>query len=96
MVQTANPPNVAPPRSAAVPLDCYLPLRDLAHYSGISVRKLREHLREPADSLPHFKVGGRILVRRSEFDAWMLRHRRVSSDDLNGLIDDVLASLGTH
>src|SRR3989441_4754379 len=27
------------------------------------------------DPIPHFKPGGKILVRRSEFDRWMERHR---------------------
>ena len=53
-------------------LDQYLSLRALAAYSGLSIRKLRDYLDlAPADALPCYRVGGKILVKRSEFDAWM-------------------------
>jgi excisionase family DNA binding protein len=57
-------------------LDPFLSLRALAAYSGLSVRKLRDYLELPPDqALPCYRVGGKILVRRSEFDAWMERYR---------------------
>jgi hypothetical protein len=53
-------------------LDPYLPLKALKDYSGLSVRKLRQLLElPPAEALPCYRLGGKILVRRSEFDAWM-------------------------
>jgi hypothetical protein len=55
--------------------DPFLPLRALAEYSGLSVRKLRDHLDDPANPLPCYRVGGKIVVRRSEFDAWMQQYR---------------------
>jgi hypothetical protein len=44
-------------------LDPFLSLKALASYSGLSVRKLREHLIDPAHPLPAYRVGGKILVR---------------------------------
>ena len=55
--------------------DPFLPLRALAAYSGLSVRKLRNHLDDAGHPLPCYRVGGKILVRRSEFDAWMAAYR---------------------
>jgi len=59
----------------SVPLDPYLPLRALASYSGLSVRRLRQLLDDRARPLPRYRVGGKILVRRSEFDQWMVAQR---------------------
>ena len=57
-------------------LDPFLSLRALANYSCVSVRKLREYLEDSAHPLPHYRLGSKILVRRSEFDAWMAVYRR--------------------
>jgi hypothetical protein len=51
--------------------DGYLPLPDLARYSGLPVRRLRDHLRDAAHPLPHYRIGGRVVVKRSEYDAWV-------------------------
>ncbi len=66
----------------SIPLDPFLPVRALASYSGLSVRKLRECLGDPLHPLPHYRVGGKILVRRSEFDAWMVTHRQHGRPDV--------------
>ena len=53
--------------SAAVD-DRYLSLRSLATYAGLSIRTLRGYLGRRHAPLPHYRIGGKILVRRSEFD----------------------------
>jgi hypothetical protein len=61
--------------------------------SGLSVRTLRNLLVDPMDPLPHFKLPGKILVTKSEFDAWIER-RRVQTDDrpnLGAVVDDIVA-----
>lgn len=63
---------------ASTLLDPWLSLRALAEYSGLSRRMLWTHVHDPVAPIPHFRVGeagGKILVRRSEFDAWMERWR---------------------
>jgi Helix-turn-helix domain len=77
----------------STPLDPFLPLRALSAYSGISVRKLREYLDDPAHPLPSYRVGGKILVRRSEFDVWITQYRRTRTD-VAQVVDDVLRGLG--
>ena len=55
--------------------DRYLPLKDLAEYSGLAVRTLRAHLVRQHKALPHYKIGKKILVKRSEYDAWAAEYR---------------------
>ncbi len=73
--------------------DAYLPLKDLARYAGLSVRTLRSHLADRAAPLPCYRVGGKVLVRRSEYDSWVRRFRVAGSDSLRAVIDDVLKGL---
>lgn len=77
----------------STPLDPFFPLTALAAYSGLSVRKLRDLLEDPAHPLPCYRVGGKILVRRSEFDGWIARHRQVGRADVDQLVADVLRTL---
>ncbi len=74
-------------------LDPFLSLRALANYSCVSVRKLREYLGDPAHPLPHYRLGGKILVRRSEFDAWMAAYRKAGQADVGRIVDTVMRDL---
>ncbi len=76
------------------PLDPYLGVKALAAYSGCSVRWLRDQLTAAHHPLPCYRLpGGKILVRRSEFDAWLARYRRVGPPDVARVVDDVLSGL---
>lgn len=77
----------------STPLDPFLDLKALAGYSRLSVRKLRDLLADPVYPLPHYRVGGKILVRRSEFDAWMARYRQVGQADVERIVSDVVDGL---
>jgi hypothetical protein len=74
-------------------LDPYLTLRALASYSGLSARRLRDLLKDPAHPLPCFRIGGKLLVRRSDYDAWAARYRQVGQADVNRVVQEVLAGL---
>jgi hypothetical protein len=74
-------------------LDPFLSLRALATYSGLGVRTLRTYLSDIAHPLPCYRVGGKILVRRSEFDTWMAPHRHVGREDIARLVVDTLKGL---
>jgi len=74
-------------------LDPFLSLEALARYSGLSVRKLRDYLTDPAHPLPCYRPGGKILVRRSEFDAWVASYRQVGQPDVDRIVSDVLRDL---
>ncbi len=73
--------------------DAYLPLRALARYAGLSVRTLRTYLVHGSSPLPHYRIGGKVLVRRSEFDAWAARFRVTARPVVDDLVNEVLADL---
>jgi len=74
-------------------LDPFLSLKALATYSGLSVRTLRDYLTDPVNPLPHYRVGGKILVRRSEFDRWIDTYRQRGHRDVAHVVDEVLRTL---
>lgn len=49
----------------------YLSLRSLAAYSDLAVRTLRDYCNHPKHPMPHYRMDGKILVKRSEFEAWI-------------------------
>ena len=61
--------------AVSLPLDPWLDLRALTGYLSLSRRTLHEFVNEPADPLPTYRVGAKLLARRSEVDAWMARRR---------------------
>jgi excisionase family DNA binding protein len=74
--------------------DRYMSVRSLAGYSGLSARTLRSYLIHATDPLPHYRVGGKILIRRSEFDAWARRFRVARpSVDIDTLVGDLVSGL---
>jgi hypothetical protein len=74
--------------------DPYLSLASLAAYSSCSVRWLRDRLMDPQHPLPCYRLpGGKILVRRSAFDAWLDRYRRVGHPAVDRVVADVLGGL---
>ena len=50
-------------------------LRRLSAYADVSERTLRTWIHSPVDPLPACQVGGKILVRRRDFDTWLERHK---------------------
>lgn len=74
-------------------LDPFLPLKALATYAGLSVRKLRDLLEDPTHPLPSYRVGGKVLVRRSEFDGWIAAYRHHGSARVHAIVDDVLRTI---
>jgi hypothetical protein len=77
----------------STPLDLFLSLQALATYSGLSRRKLRDHLTDPAHPLPCYRIGGKIVVRRSEYDTWATRYRQVGHVDVDHIVSDVLETI---
>jgi len=58
-------------------------LRELAVYSGLSRNTLRKHIdADPSIALPCYRLGGKILVRREVFDAWLEGYRSVGRPQL--------------
>ena len=83
------PDNISSP---AISLnDQYFDLKGLSAYSAFGVGTLRDYIR--SDALPCFKVRGKILIKKSEFDAWVERYRINQAQDINSIIDGVMESL---
>ncbi len=80
----------------STPLDPYLTLKAAATYASCSIRWLRARLTDPAHPLPHYRVAGKLLIRRGELDAWLGHYRRVgAAQDLEAVVTDVLARAGS-
>ena len=71
----------------STPLDPFFSLRALAAYSSLGVRTLRTYVElAPDEALPCYRLPGKILVRRSEFDRWIERYRAVGRPSLTRAI----------
>ena len=75
----------------------WLGLKDLSHYAAISERTLRSWIYSPVDRLPAAKVCGKVLVRRSDFDAYLERHwiKPLEEVNLDAIVKDVMKGI-TH
>ena len=73
----------------------WLGLRHVTQYADISERTLRTWIHSPVDPLPAVRVAGKILVRRSELDLWLGRHRLkpLETMDLDGIVKDALRGI---
>lgn len=69
--------------------DCYLDKKEAAGYTSLSTRNLEARLSE----IPHFRVGKKILFKKSELDHWMESHREGGSNDLDKIADDAVKTL---
>lgn len=81
------------PRVPIVFDDPYLSLPELARYSGLSVRVLRDRLHDPTHPLPFYQVGARKLVKRSEYDTWAQRFRETGETPEEVIARDILQSM---
>lgn len=74
----------------------YFDLQALAVYSCCSVRWLRNRLVDHHQPLPHYRVEGKVLVKREEFDQWMTTHRTMPQvNDLAELVESVVSQMQT-
>lgn len=71
--------------------DQYFDLRGLSVYSSLGVGTLRDHIR--SGSLTAYKVKGKLLIKKSEFDSWIEGYRINRSKQINDIADDVMARL---
>ena len=74
---------------AYIDRDRYLDKKAAASYTSLSIRNLEARL----DEIPHFRVGQKILFRKSELDRWMETYREGGTQNLDQLADEAIASL---
>lgn len=82
MASTKSFPPVAP---------AYFDLKGASAYvgRGLSVKRLRKALTEPG-GLPHFRIGGKILISKKDLDLWLIRFRQ-EPISLDLLVEEVMA-----
>jgi excisionase family DNA binding protein len=70
----------------------WLGLRQVTQYADVSERTVRAWIHASVDALPAVRVGGKLLVRRSELDAWLGRHRvrPLEAINLDAIVKDAL------
>jgi len=71
--------------------DGYFDLPGLAKYCSLKVPTLRDHIR--SGDLTAYKVKGKILIKKSEADAWIERHRIHKNQNLDTICNEVMDSL---
>jgi hypothetical protein len=72
----------------------FLDLQALAAYSSCSVRWLRDRLVDLNRPLPHYRIEGKILVKRADFDQWLLASRVVSpGGEVRDIVESVMAQI---
>jgi hypothetical protein len=73
----------------------WLDLRALIEYACVSERTARGWIHRTIDPLPAYQVDRKLLIKRSEFDAWITQHgvRRDVTMDLDQVVDDVLRAV---
>ena len=71
--------------------DQFFDLSGLSSYSSLKVPTLRSYIR--FEGLPCFKVKGKILIKKSEFDQWIQRYRINKNQELDAVVDGILGDL---
>lgn len=71
--------------------DQYFDLRGLAAYSSLGASTLRDHINRGA--LPCFKVGGKLLFRKTEIDKWIESFRVKKGEALGKMVNEILEGL---
>ncbi len=69
--------------------DRYMDKREAATYTSLSTRTLEERLRE----IPHFRVGRKVLFKKSELDRWIEQFREGSAQNLDRIADEAIESI---
>jgi hypothetical protein len=70
--------------------------RELTTCAAACERTVRGWIHMPVDPLPATRVVGKILVRKSDFDRWLKRHRMkpFGTLDLDGIVKEVMEDVG--
>ena len=91
--QESAPENVRLQEGSNIANREWLGLRELTYYANISERTIRSWIYSPSDPLPATKVGGKVLIRKTDFNKYLERHRvrPLHTTDIDGLVRSVLS-----
>jgi len=68
----------------------YLDLKKLSNRVSLSVRTLRDYLKDSYHPLPHYKLAGKILIFWPDFKEWIVRYRTEGEIDIDSIVSSVL------
>ena len=74
--------------------DQFFDLRGLSAYSSLKVPTIRDYIK--SGGLPCFKLKGKLLIKKSEFDQWIENYRLNRKKELSSIVSNVLDSLETQ
>ncbi len=74
---------------AYVDRDRFMDKREASTYLSLSTRNLESRLPE----IPHYRVGKKILFKKSEIDHWMETYREGGNRELDRIVNETLESL---
>ena len=74
--------------------DKYFDIKALSTYSSLSISTIRNYIADGDDPLPSFCIKRKILIKKSEFDRWMERHR-TDTGKIDRIVDEVLHDFST-
>ncbi len=75
---------------AYVQSDRYMTLAQTLEYLPLSERNIRKRLRE----IPHYRVGKRLLFKKSELDVWIQGYREEAEElDIRALAEQALEKI---
>ncbi len=69
--------------------DRYMDKREAATYTSLSTRTLEGRLGE----IPHFRVGRKVLFKKSELDHWLEQFREGGAQNLERIAEEALESI---
>lgn len=70
----------------------YFSIKELADYSGVCERSLRDLISTSINPIPARRFGGAIKVKRSDFDEWA-DSCRIDNDRIDRLVNEVMSDL---
>lgn len=68
--------------------DCYLDLARLAAYSSLGKSTLKDLIRR--GEIPTYQPSRKVLVKKSEFDHWVSKHKIKAFDRVREIVDDIM------
>ena len=69
--------------------ETYLDLKTLSGRTCLSVRTLRDLIKDPSHPLPFYKLAGKNLVYWPEFKKWIAEYKVVGGLDVDDIIKSV-------
>ena len=70
--------------------DVFVDAKTLAEWSSLSLRTIRELLKDPENPIPHMKIRGRVVISWPEFKEWIAGHKVAGHDSRGNIADQVL------